>query len=789
MNPAAFIKKWKASTLKERSAAQEHFIDLCRMLGEQTPAEADPDGEWFCFERGASKTGGGEGWADVWRRRCFAWEYKGKHKDLVKAFAQLQRYAITLENPPLLIVSDMDTISVHTNFTNTVQQVHVIAIEEIGNARNLEILKWAFNDPERLRPGVTTEAITERAASQFAQLAEALRQRRHEPQRVAHFLNKLLFCMFAEDAGLLPSRLFIKLLEAGLKHPKHANEMLRQLFGAMTKGEPFGAEIIEWFNGGLFDSDEAIELTAQDMKSVLSVARLDWSAIEPSIFGTLFERGLDPDKRSQLGAHYTDPGSIMRIVQPTVMEPLNSNWNTTKKTIEQALASAAKAKSPSVKTRWRKAAQRALNGFLHRLAEFRVLDPACGSGNFLYLALQSLKDLEHRALLEAEQMGLEAGFVGLNVGVQCVHGIEINSYAAELARVTVWIGDIQWSLRHGEQPARNPILKPLNTIECRDAVLDADGKEAEWPQADAIIGNPPFLGDRKMIGSLGEDYTLTLRRRFEGRLPAGSDLVCYWFEKARDQLARGKASTAGLVATNSIRGGANRVVLERISETAEIHDAWSDEDWVLDGAAVRVSIVNFRPRTGHAAILNGMPVARILPDLSPARNGEDGKDVDLTKVRPLAQNERRSFLGIQKTGPFDISGAVAREWLVAGGNPNGRPNADVVKPWANGLDVVRRPQDMWIVDFGVRMQEGDAALYEKPFQHVLAQVKPLRVVVRRAAHKRNWWLFGDTRPRHAGGNRAPGALHRHARGVKTPCVRVAATSGRSGQEPDRDRQG
>jgi hypothetical protein len=368
MTPQQFAKKWKASTLKERSAAHEHFIDLCRLLGEQTPAEADPDGAWYCFERGAKKTGGGEGWADVWRRGCFAWEYKGKHKDLANAFTQLQRYAIALENPPLLVVSDMDAI-LHTNFTNKVQEVHAIPIDEIPSADNLRKLKWLFSDPDRLRPGKTTTAITEKAARKFASLAEVLRARGNEPQRVAHFLNKMLFCLFAEDAGLLPPHLFIRLLEAGQKHPDEANNMLRSLFGAMTKGGLFGADLIEWFNGGLFDADEAIPLQPDEIKEILSVARLDWSSIEPSVFGTLFERGLDPRKRSQLGAHYTDAQSIMRIVQPMVVGPRAATWNEAKSNIEAAVKKAVSAKSASGKTKAYKEAEAIYSGFLHHLSE------------------------------------------------------------------------------------------------------------------------------------------------------------------------------------------------------------------------------------------------------------------------------------------------------------------------------------------------------------------------------------------------------------------------------------
>ena len=761
MTPQQFIKKWKASSLKERSASQEHFIDLCRMVGEQTPAEADPDGSWYCFERGAKKTGGGDGWADVWRRGYFAWEYKGKHADLITAFTQLQRYAIALENPPLLVVSDMDTVLIHTNFTNTVHEVHSIRMDEIGTPENIQKLKWLFTDPDRLRPGKTTTAITEEAASKFASLAYILRGRGNDPHRVAHFLNKILFCLFAEDAALLPTRLFVRLLEAGQKHPENANQMLKSLFGAMTKGGLFGADLIEWFNGGLFDTDDAIALEPEDLKEILSVARLDWSAIEPSIFGTLFERGLDPDKRSQLGAHYTDPQSIMRIVEPVVVEPLLREWTAVKARIADAMDKVGTAKTPSAKMKARKAAEVHYTGFLHRLAEFRVLDPACGSGNFLYLALQALKDLEHRAMLEAEQLGLQLGFIGMNVGVQCVRGIELNTYAAELARVTVWIGEIQWMLRHGVQPSKNPILKPLETIECRDAVLKEASAEPEWPMADTIIGNPPFLGDKKMIADLSEDYTAQLRKCYEGRVPGGADLVTYWFEKARAQILAGKATRAGLVATNSIRGGASRKVLDRIRESLTIFNAWSDEPWVNDGAAVRVSIVCFRanddgrrpvsagqgvrePGTVYAddIRLDGRPVTVIFPDLTGATGA---KGVDLTLAMPLNENLGVAFSGITKKGAFDIPVDIARAMLKSAGNPNSKPNADVLFQWKNGAAITDRDPDKWIIHFGDR-PEAESAGYEAPFEHVRQNVFPERNKSNAPAERRLWWLLARRAP-------------------------------------------
>ena len=245
------------------------------------------------------------------------------------------------------------------------------------------------------------------------------------------------------------------------------------------------------------------------------------------------------------------------------------------------------------------------------------------------------------------------------------------------------------------------MLEPLDHIECRDALMNADGSEAVWPVADAVVGNPPFVGDKKMRGELGPEYTERLRALFAGRVPGGADLVCYWFEKARAQIGKGELQRAGLVATNSIRGGRNREVLDRLCATTRIFEAWADEPWVNDGAAVRVSLLAFGA-SSQAVTLDGMPVDAIAADLS--QPGAQGA-ADLTLARPLAHNANTSYLGIQKTGPFDVAGDVARSWLALP-NPNGRPNSDVVRPWFNGLDVTRRNRDMWIVDFGAEMARG-----------------------------------------------------------------------------------
>ena len=738
MRAQEFIAKWRASELKERSAAQEHFIDLCRMLGEPTPAEEDPTGERYCFERGARKDTGGSGWADVWKRHCFAWEYKGKHKELDAAFNQLRQYALALENPPLLIVSDMARFRIYTNWTNSVSVMHEFALEELADAAVLDKLKWAMSDPERLRPGESRQALTERAATAFATLAQALRGRGHDPQEVAHFINRLVFCMFAEDVGLLPNEMFTRMLEHARRHPDSFAAMASELFGTMATGGRVGFETVAWFNGGLFDSDAALPLERNEIETTLKAAALDWSEIDPSILGTLFERGLDPAKRSQLGAHYTDRDKIMQIIEPVVVRPWLKEWERCRAEISLCLERADVARSKGAQTRLRGQAEQQLRGFLDRLRGFTVLDPACGSGNFLYLALHALKDVEHRVQLEAESMGLQRAFP--TVGPANVKGIEINPYAAELARVSVWIGEIQWMRRNGFSGARDPILEPLETIECRDAILAEDGGEPEWPEADVVIGNPPFLGGKMLRGVLGGAYVEALQRLYRARIHGEADLVCHWFDKAARLVGEGKIARAGLVATNSIRGGRNRAVLDRIVEQGAIYDGWSDEPWVVDGAAVRVSLVCFgAEEAGMPAHLDGIYVSRINADLNAGA-------IDLTKAEVLPRNENVAFMGDTKNGSFDVPGDLAREWLYLPANPNGRPNSDVLKPWVNGRDLTQRSAGKWIVDFGWSISEEEAALYEIPFSNVAGNVKPARQRNRNKKIREFWWRHEAPRP-------------------------------------------
>jgi len=742
LTPQEFVNKWQYASAKERSAAQEHFIDLCRLIGHPTPMEADPAGETFTFEAGAAKHGGGQGWADVWKKGRFAWEYKGQHADLDKAYDQLLKYREALQNPPLLIVSDMASIVIHTNFTDTVKHVITLTLDDLLEPAKLAVLRQAFTDPNALRAKQTPEQVTQQAAAEFARLAEDLRKYRDAPSSdvIAHFLIRLLFCLFAEDVGLLPARLFSTLIERTKGKSAAFRQQLQQLFAAMRGGGWFGVDEIHYFDGHLFDDANALELDGAGMHTLARISHLDWSSIEPSVFGTLFERSLDPDKRSQLGAHYTSKEDILLIVEPVLMAPLRRRWAEVQAQAADLVQQRDAAATPRARENRQKDILNLLQGFSLELSKVRVLDAACGSGNFLYIALRLLLDLEKEVITLAGQLGCSLFFP--NVSPEQLHGIEINPYAYELAQVTIWIGYIQWMRDNGFGFPGEPILKPLDTIRHMDAILayDAEGRpvEPEWPEADVIVGNPPFLGGNKIRKELGDAYVEDLFALYAGRVPALSDLVCYWFEKARALVEQGKVNRVGLLATQAISGGANRKVLERIKETGDIFWTQSDREWILDGAAVRIAMVGFDAGAEMVRELDGRSVSHINPDLRAA--------ADLTGAHPLPENAHICFRSDEKGGSFDIDAETATRILDAPLNPNRRPNSDVVRPYFNAYDIMRGARGMWIIDFGCDTSLEEAALYEAPFEYVRNVVKPERDKVRNAREREYWWLHRRPAP-------------------------------------------
>jgi type II restriction/modification system DNA methylase subunit YeeA len=771
---AEFVHRWKINAQSERSSAQSHFCDLCEMIGEKNPTEADPTGERYAFEKRLSKTKGGTGFADVWLRDHFAWEYKVKHKDLRKAYEQLNDYREDLGNPPLLVVCDFERFEVHTNFTSTRKRVYAFTLDDLNRNQvtaacplpPLDVLRALFGDYNVLRPERTDAQVTQEAAKLFSRLAERLELEERNlgatRAEIAHFLMRLLFCLFADSVGLLPDHVFRNMATSDDRfRPRKFIRKLKLLFEAMSEEDGiFGEHSIKYFNGGLFNSTSVVQLDEADLGILYEVSKnYDWSHIAPAIFGTLFERSLDPARRSLIGAHYTSEEDILLLIEPVLVRPLQQRWEGVKQRILEALeterAEEAARNSPGppatgprrrggdskqARLRIDLPSEKLLGAWIDELTAVRVLDPACGSGNFLYLALRRMLDL----WLEATRFAAEQGIsmvVSEMVSPKQLFGIETEFYAHELASVVVWIGFLQWKHEHAIREDRSPILEKLSNIEHGDAILryDAEGNpyEPEWPKAEFIVGNPPFLGDKKMRGELNDQYVDDLRRLYDGRVPGGADLVTYWFEKARCQIEQARSKRAGLLATNSISMVGNRPVLKRIKETGDIFMAWSDRPWLLEGAAVRVSMLGFDDGTDPVHVLDGIEVGEIHADLTAESN--------LAGAVPLLENEGLCFLGMMKGGPFELSHDDARKMLQAPINPNGRPNSDVIKPRLGGQDIGGRGRRGWIIDF-VDLPEESAALYDLPFEYVRHHVKPQRDEARDLLMRTNWWMHGRHRP-------------------------------------------
>ncbi len=736
-----FVQHWEKVTLNEKAVAQSHFNALCKLLGLKGPVEADPSGTFFRFEKPLTKSGGKQGFADVWYQGRFAVEYKtkGKYATLREAYSQLELYKDDLANPPVLIACDIARYEVHVVFTGYTSRVHTFTNQELENASVRELLRLAFTAPEELRPVEPVATITKAIAGRFAEVAQSL-EGRFAPTEIAHFFMKILFALVAEDVKLLPAELMSKSIRAAILNPAEFPDRARGLFRAMREGGYFGVDRVPCFDGWLFNDDEVLPLNADELTLLADAARHDWTEVEPGIFGTLFERGLDRAKRAQLGAHYTSREDILLIVEPVLLQPLRREWAEIKTGLVALRDQWEQVSSSNARFNLQSVAEGMLFTFADKLSTVRVLDPACGSGNFLYVALTALKDLELDVWDYAGGLGLRQP--DLNVSPAQFFGIEKNPFAAELAQVVIWIGYLQWQRvnKRLEGWPKEPILKVLHTIENRDALMTVglDGQPAEppWPEVEVIIGNPPFLGSKRLRGELGDPYFDALQALYGQRVAASMDLVTYWFERARVALTDKKVHRVGFLATNSIRQQRNRSVLESIKETGDIFMAWDDRPWVLEGAAVRVSLVGFDNGTEKLKRLNGIDVSTINADLT--------SELSIAAVRQLAENEGLAFMGNIKVGPFGLTAIQAAEMLALT-NASGRPNRDVVRPLAGG-DITGRPKDEWIIDFGPTMAESEAVLYEAPFAYVQAHVKPEREKNNRASYRRLWWLHGEPRP-------------------------------------------
>lgn len=811
MSPAEFKRKWARYSGKETAAYQEHFNDVCALLNHPSPAAADPTGsESFCFQKRVIKDAElfaledsgriaeepeserERGFADVWKRGYFAWEYKGKKKNLDAAYQQLLRYRESLLNPPLLVVCDFDRYVVRTNFNGTVQETHEFTNANIDGPHVLSLLRAVFTNPDFLKPQRTTAEVTEKLAGQIAGVARSLQEResieladaktrrehsvaQRKNLRIARFLNRIVFCFFAEDTGLLPGNIVAEIFKSGVDDPEHFSETLEELFSTMATGGRFGTHKIRHFNGHLFEEATVFQLNESELGDLATAAEADWQFIQPSIMGNLFERGLDPNQRAQIGAHYTSEEDILTIVEPVLMTPLRREWSALKSSLASAYA----------KTNGSSADRAKLTAFHNKLASVTVLDPACGSGNFLYVSLKLLLDLEKEVIAFATQLGFT---FRPRVNVQQLKAIELNAYAFELAQVAVQIGYLQWRRDNGFQNDDEPVLQVLDGFENKDALMKEifrkvpkDLREARaeehvavaplgsdqleiaaasnelrevgtnrkrkrsgevriyhergWPVADVIVGNPPFLGTAFLRRELGDEYVDALQDAYRNRVRRGSDLCCYWFEKAREQIAENNCKRAGLLATQGIRGGANRETLKRIKDSGDVFFAESDRQWVLGGANVHVSMIGFDDGTQKARLLDGTQVVAINSNLSATR-------ADITSANPLSANSGICYMGPSAKAPFDISGDIALPMVV---EPNAHPvaNSTVLRRVQSAVDLVQIDRRVWTIDFGYLPKE-TAEQFAAPFKYVEEIVRPKRETNKRQTNTA-WWQY--ERPR------------------------------------------
>ncbi len=732
---SGFAERWSGYSGSEVSQYQSHFNGLCEIVGHESPADRVGDTD-FTFQRSAPTPGDRNGVADVFLRDRFVMEYKRLGGDLDEAYLQALRYRDGLGNPPLIIVCDFETIRVHTNFTGTVSETYYISLDDLtdldrqvrhrsavgvesqGPLTVYETLQSCFFLPSRLMPLETPEQLTEAAAGIFKEVADELT--RWNPGRdseIAKFLSQLLFAMFASDIGLLPKLQVTQLTEGLGAAPSEVFPIkVATLIDKMSQGALYDTPSIPHFNGGLFDGVPAGISVVPSIIPVLRKAdALDWSHIEPSIFGTLFERVFNPEKRAQFGRHYTSREEIEAIVEPVVMTPLRKEW-------------AAIRDSRRNVDRSRLAAE--LQAFVDRVGALKVLDPACGSGNFLYVCLNLLHGLEWEVLRWAIAAGVDPP--DGRVHPRQLFGIEIDEYAQQLASVVVWIGHIQNGSRSGTDfLSRDPILEHLDNIECRDAVVSSNGDSIipDWPAVDCIVGNPPFLGNKMMRGVMGHDAVDRLYATWDGIVPNGVDLCAYWFEKARQQISEGKSSRAGLLATQGIRGGRSRKVLDKIVETGGIFFAISDRPWVLDGANVHISMVGFDDGSEPTKNLDGRVVSTIHSNLT-------SRSADVTKAVRLGENLGIAYQGINRRTQFEVSGPKARSWMDAP-NPIPETNADVLRPIVTGREINDVSRDRWLIDFGIEMSAFDACHYEQPWEYLRKLFDPQRT------GEVNWW---ESRP-------------------------------------------
>jgi hypothetical protein len=841
-----FIDRWSRSEASERANYTLFLSELCDLLelSHPDPSTADDSKNSYVFERNVPLLHEGgrttTGRIDLYKRGCFVLEAKQGSSEaafaplfgreasptgsrrghgrrgtpawddaMQRAKNQAERYARSLPavegRPPFLLIVDVGhTIELYSEFSQSGgsyipfpdPQRYRLYLEDLAKPEVRALLKQVWTDPLSLDPSQRSARVTREIAAKLAQLAKSLEGAGHEPELVAGFLMRSIFTMFAEDVGLLPPRSFKEMLEGLRSNAEHFVEHIEPLWKVMNEGG-YSRDLRETllrFNGGLFANPRAVPLSEVQLALLIEAAHADWRDVEPAIFGTLLERALDPRERHKLGAHYTPRTYVERLVQPTLIGPLREEWQGVQAAATQNLLKG-KAKD----------AEKEIRNFHRRICDLRVLDPACGSANFLYVSMELLKRLEGEVLemLEGvtgkEQLRLE--LQGVSVSPEQFLGLEVNPRAAKIAELVLWLGYLQWHLRtNGNTPPPEPVIRDFRNIECRDAVLEYDAEEpligedgrpvthwdghttklhpvtgkevpdesaripeyrylnprrAIWPDANFLVGNPPFIGNWRMREALGHGYTKALREVYD-EVPETSDFVMYWWNKAALLLKAGKLERFGLITTNSLRQTFNRKVLQmhmngknQFSLAFAIPDhPWVDESGSAD---VRIAMTVAQPGQSEGLLCTvldeGEPdtpqdvvleerVGAILPTLTIG--------ADVGSAKPLKANKDISNPGVKLHGAGFI---VSREEASALGLGKVNGLEKHIREYRNGRDITQTPRDVLVIDlYGLRPDEVRHR-FPAVFQHVYEHVKPERDANPRKIRRDNWWLFGETNPK------------------------------------------
>jgi hypothetical protein len=845
VTPSEFLEKWSDSAAAERSNAQSFVLGLCAVLNVDPPhaATSDADRDAYVFEKPVTVAHEGRqqsiGFIDLFKRGHFILEAKqgsekggsrlgtaqrgtpAWHIAMQDAFGQATKYARAMDTPPpFLIVTDVghcfdlyasfdrtasyrafpDAVNSRFYLRHLFRQPHDAEpdpIEYLPEERHLtefgRRLRRVFTDPYGLDPSKHAANITREVAARIATIAKQLEAAAHDPELVAKFLMRCLFTMFAEDVGLLPRRIFSDAFEGWIETPERFKPDIEALWEKMNEGGVLWGKGKVWrFNGGLFNDPVAIDLNRHQLYALRTAAESNWAHVDPSIFGTLLERALDPKERHRLGAHYTPRAYVERLVRPTIEEPLRKEWETVRASVRTLVADNAAGE---------KEALRLLESFLDRLAHVRILDPACGTGNFLYVSLDVLKRIENEVLDMYKNLG--GGHItsyGRLVSPKQFLGIEIKRWAKEIAELVLWIGYLQWQLRtrgFANNPDE-PILHDYHNIECRDAVLAYDEKvpllddngnpvtrwdgetmkrhpvtgedvpddsarmpvyryvnprKAEWPEAEFIVGNPPFIGNKRMRNSLGTGYVDTLRSAYI-EVPEMADYVMYWWYRAAANVIDGLSTRFGLITTNSITQKSSRKVVERfLSRQTSIIFAVADHPWVdsSDGANVRVSMT-----VGSGGSSDGdlMIIAREKPELDGSISLETttvrgrlhadlrlGANIAAASSQALRSNENLAFMGITPVG----DGFRMTEDDLQSLKIDAQQLPPVVRPFLTGRELSQKSQNQFIVDFFGLSEEAARTLYPKLYQWIADRVMPERLQNRRKSYRERWWIFAEPR--------------------------------------------